>query len=715
METKAKSVAQQIGNFTPSSDFARCLAPMLDALGWRGSHKNIIESLPPEPNCIQQDDFLNTMANLKFECKTFKSKLSQVDQRVFPCLSILDDGSAKVLIKEDSEGILAFDGETGTYRLLRIEDQKGVFFLFGSLKSKILDLIKPQKFWFSRLLSRFNKVFFIGAIITFILSIIALITPLFVRTIYDQVLAMESYHTLIYLGTGIVLFIICDVGFRFFRAYLFGFISVRLSNLVGIEILRRILYLPPNFTENASMSSQVSRIKDFESVKDFFGGSALTALFDLPFTLILMGGMAALGGVIVFVPITAIGLFIIMGVITTPFVKRINEAVAVSASKKQDLLVEILNNFRAIKHSGATSTFLNRYQASSADASYSAYTSSKVVALINTFSQTLVTAAGISTMTVGVFGVLSGRMSMGALMASMLLVWRVLAPLRSGFSVLTQINRIKKSLLQINKLMTFKLENRLETSMNLSRGVKGKVDFQQVSIRYNQDSPPALLGLNFNVNIGETVVITGHGGSGKSTIFKLILGMYHPQAGRILIDDMNVRQIDPISLRQSITYTPQRNPLFYGTIEQNLRLANPIASIEEIKEAARCVGILDEVEKLENGFNFVIGSHNYDHLPTSLIKGINLSRIFLKKANILLLDTPDVGLTATQENTFIENLTTKKNEQTVFIITQNQKYLQFADKIIWLDKGRLKMAGPKDKVLPHFITAQFSRTYDMQV
>lgn len=689
--------------FNAASDFAHCVLPLLDALGWRGSERHLTEALPHIADRMSLADFLNTMANLKFESRSVRTRLDRIDPRLMPCLFVPEKGTAKVLVKGEEDNIIMFDGGAANYCQVPATSEKGTVIFFDLMKSETVALLKKHPAWFQKVISRFNKIILLGAIVTFILSILAIVSPLFIMSIYDQVLSAESAQSLLYFIIGVAVFIMVDFSFRTLRSRLFGFISVRMGNIVGNEVLRRILYLPASFTENAALGSQIARIKDFDSVRDFFAGPAVVALFEMPFILILIGAMVAIGGNIAYVPVVAIIIFVVFGFIIIPVVKNANVAAASASSKRQEFVVEMLTNFRAIKYTGSTKLWLTRYKELSAEAAAQSYHVAKYTSAISAFTQMLVTLAGLATMTVGVFGVLTEEMTMGGLMATMLLVWRILAPLRTGFGVVTQLGKIQRSIIQLNRLMNFPLEAKLESSLIVAKKLYGKIDFSQVSIRYTPDAHPALIGVSLSIEHGETVVIVGHDGSGKSTMLKLIMGLYTPQVGRILVDNMNVRQMDPIWLRQSIGYSPQSSQPLYGSIAQNLLLANPTASDNDLMSAAKKATILDDINNLPEGFNTRISSQNIAQFSEIFRNGLSLARVFLRDSTLFLFDEPEHGVNPLREQEFIKELESLKGKSTVIVVTHQPTFFQIADKVVWLEKGRVKMAGSKDKVSQKFL------------
>ncbi|MBF0186109.1 MAG: ATP-binding cassette domain-containing protein [Magnetococcales bacterium] len=681
------------------SDYARCLIPLLDAMGWRGDQIHLLEALPHFPNQMGLVELLNTMANLKFEGKPLVVNLQHMDARLLPCLFVPQgEGSVQVLVALGESAYFCFDGSSGEYTQLPKDRLTGTAYLFQTMQKGSQTLQQPQPEWFQRVLVRFSPIFIHAVMITIVISLLTIIPPIFVKVIFDTILLSRSQETLLYLAAGMLFFIIADTGFRFLRVNLFRYVSVRLGHIMGIEVFRRLLFLPPSATESANLGSQISRIKDFESIREFFAGAAVIALFELPFLLLLVVALAIIGGPVALVPLGVMALFALFGLIMMPIADRTNAAVAQAGSERQAFIVEMLASLRAIKHTGAIHLWNARYRTLSAAAANATYESARLTGVVNAISYLLVMLGGLGTLILSVERVMVGTMTTGDMVGTMFIVWRILAPVGSGFGVLTQIGRTGKSIGQINRLMNLALETKQEANAAVDKGLMGRIAFFGVSLRYFPEAPPALLGVEFVVEPGEVTVVVGHDGGGKTTVLKLLMGLYHPQAGRVVIDNTNVRQFDPLVLRRSVAYAPKRNYLFYGTIAQNIMLANPSATEESLLQAADQAMILEEILAMPDGLQTRIGDHNINQLSLSFQKRICLARVFLRKSRIILLDEPEYGLPETLQSQLLARLEKMKGEQTLFIATHLPDFFRIADKVLWLENGRVRAWGPADAV-----------------
>lgn len=690
-----------------ATDLSNCLLPLLNSLNWRGDRRHIAEALPHFMNSLDVTSFRNVLATLHYQSRPLKLDLTRIDRRLFPCLFLPEEGEAMVLLGYEPDGLRVFDGGLNEERVLPRGKAKGTAYFFSEIDLDDMQSSQGKVGWFRAVSERFRALVYQTLGITLVLNILALVTPLFVMAVYDKVVATKSLSTLAYFAFGVGIAIVCDLILRMIRSKIMAFIGARLDNIVGIAIFHKILFLPPAFTERATIGAQVARIKDFETIRDFFTGPMALVMFELPFVIIFIVTIAALGGPVAFVPVIMIACFLILGLIITPLLRNSVGRAARASSKKQELIVETLSGMRAVKYCGAEQRWMQRFREYSASAALDSFYTAQISAAMQTISHVLMISAGLGTIIFGVFRVLNGDMTVGGLVASMILVWRVLAPLQTGFISLTRVTQVKSSISQINGLMNIKGERDQHALVTPIKQMEGFVTFARVSIRYSPDSDPALVGVSFEIEPGEVLCVVGGNGSGKSTVLKLLAGMYAPQAGSIRVDNMDIRQMDTVELRHAVGYVPQTIQFFYGTIAQNLRLADPTATEEDLYRACELAAVLDDVLALKqgsgkwarNGFDVRIGDSASGQMPTSLLQRLNLARGYLKDSAIMLFDEPGNGLDYAGDQAFMRAVDSMRGKTTVLMVTHRPSHMKLADKILWLEYGNVRAFGPSAEVL----------------
>ncbi|MBK8907631.1 MAG: ATP-binding cassette domain-containing protein [Rhodospirillales bacterium] len=681
------------------TDLCLCLQPLLRALHWHGHVRHVADALPHFVDDLDITGLRNAMARLQYDSQPVRCRLDRLDPRLMPCLFVPDDRAAAVAIKADGGSLMIYDAAVDTYREVPVPSWRGTAYVF-SLRDEVEDRqARKHGGWFAGIAGRFRGFTVHAIALTLALNVLALATPLFVMAVYDKVIGSGSTSTLAYLAAGVALALVSDALLRWIRSRIMSMVGARLDHIASIAIFRKILSLPTAFIERATVGAQVTRLRDFENVRDFFTGPLAFALVETPFALLFIAVIALIAGPLAFVPIGAIALFLLLGALMSPVVRTTVAKSSRAASQRQEFLAQMVSGLRAIKYAAAEQVWLERYRNLSARACLSNFHSGLINALINNLSHLVMMGAGVATVSFGVVQVFEASLTPGGLIAAMILVWRVLAPLQTGFVTFSRLTQVRSSIRQIDTLMTMPSERDPDAMLSPLRKLGGHVRFSNVSLRYAPDAQPALLGVNFTITPGEVLAIVGGSGSGKSTLLKVILGLYAPQAGRIDLDNNDIRQLDPVAVRDLIAYLPQHCDLFYGTLAQNLRLAQPVATDAELEWACAEAGILDSVLALPKGFATRIGDAATATLPTSFRQQLGLARVFLKRAPLVLLDEPSNGLDFAGDKALIAAVDRMKGRTSVVIVTHRPSHLRLADKILWMDAGRVVAFGPANEVL----------------
>lgn len=686
-----------LGGFIAASDLAACLPVLLRALGWRGNPRHVAEALPHFAETLDLTGLRNVMATLGYRSRGERLRLNAIDSRLMPCLFLPDRGGAMVLFGAEGRVVTAFDGLEGGERELHNASLGGTAYFFTAAEGEEV-VAQSAAQWFRQTLVRYRPLFWQAFAVTFALNLLALATPLFVRSVYDQVIGAGSLTMLAQLGLGVVIALVADTLLRDSRARILAFIGGRLDVVVGNAIFNRILSLPPAFTERATVGAQVARIRDFESVREFFTGPMLLLLFELPYTFFFILIIGLMGGWLAVVPLLVVTMMVVMGLITFPRIRKSVSEAGKAGSRRQEFVVETLSKMRALKFSGAEPVWLERYRDLSAKAAFANLRTSQLTVLVQTFSHMLTVASGIGTMWMGVELVFAGAITVGDLVASMILVWRVLSPLQMAFLSVARLEQVRSSVRQIDGLMGLKPERDPKALVAPLKSMRGRVSFNRVSLRYSPDADPALVGVSFQSEPGEVVAVIGRNGSGKSSVLKLIAGLYAPQGGAVRIDDMDIRQLDSIELRHTVAYVPQVTHLFHGTIAQNLRLSSPTATDDELRAACVEADLLAEIEALPQGLGTRVGDGRNEQMSSSMIQKISLARAFLRRAPITLFDEPVNGLDFAGDQAFMKAVERLRGRCSIFIVTHRPSHLKLADRVLVLEGGALRLSGPAEEV-----------------
>jgi len=687
-----------VGDFDAASPFAACLMPLLDVLGWHGSMRELMESLPHFANDLDLMDLRNVLAHLGFDSHELKAQVHELDPRLFPAMVRDEKGHVLVILRREEQGFLIFDADAREERHQKTLPQSTDILIF---KARDQDGEEEQidKSWMSALAHRFKRTIGMLFASTFVLNILSLIVPIYIMVIYDQVIPSHSTAVLGYLALGVGIALVIEMGFRILRARLIAYMGGRIENLVANATFAQILNLPPQLTETASVGAQAARLREFDSIRDVFTGPLVSVGLELPFVILFLAVIAMLGGSLAFIPVVMMGLYILIGLALLPSLKRHVKGSSRARAKRHGFLVEMLTNARTIKQLAAETIWSERYRDLSAQASLAHFKTAQMSFLLQTLAQAIMMGAGIATIGFGVLFVVEGQMTIGALIATMALVWRVLSPLQNLFLALTRFEQIKLSFRQINQLMAMPVERKEFQDKKIARQFLGDVAFDRVSFRYRPDAEPALMGVNFSLAAGQSLAIMGKNGSGKTTILNMIAGLYRPQAGLVTIDGVDIRQIDPIELRQTIAYVPQDVQMFHGTLAQNLRLGQPTASDGDLNTACAQVGILDQILALPKGFDTRVGDQSLQQLNYGFRQSLAIARALLRKSPIILLDEAARSLDDEADKAFMALLKNLKGQATVIMVSHRPSHIRLCDQAMILDSGVVRGVGSAQDVL----------------
>lgn len=679
--------------------YATSLPLLLEALGWRGSVRAVSEALPHFNDDLDLPDLRRVLDNLGFRSRGLRIQLTNLDPRLLPCLYVTDSGG--VFVASEAVG--------GTFRLYDCNRRElcndfdaphaGTAYIVDRPKKSPATSGAEAAPQFSAMSHHLRGYLAHMLGISFVGNLLALAVPLMTMAVYDHVIGKQAPDMLPYLAIGFGLVLAWEFVLRAMRARLIAHVASRVDYLISTAGFSHLLHLPSAYTDRATVGAQFSRMREFDGLRDLFASPISTAVLDLPFALILIAVIGVIAWPLAVIPVVV--MLVLAGIVQlmSHMVGETSRVSSVDQAARHSFIVETLGKMRAIKLLGAEDVWQDRFQRISADAAMSGFRTRFVTSVLQTIGQVAVIGAGASTLAVGTFLVFADDLSTGGLIACLALTWRALSPIVTLISSASRFSTIRSTVRRFNNLMQLTSERTAEPEFSRQRVTKGKIEFSRVSLRYVSNAEPALLGVSFTIEPGEVVAVVGATGSGKSSLAKLTAGLYTPQAGSISIDGIDVRQLDAIELRQMVSYVPQNDHFFYGTIAQNLRLARPDASDKELHAATKAALIEKDIEALPDKFETRIGDTSINQLPPGFSRRLALARAYLRGAPIMLFDEPADGLDADADKAFISAVQALAGKTTVIMITHRPSHMSLADKIYYLREGRLELAGPAQDIL----------------
>jgi ATP-binding cassette subfamily C protein LapB len=558
--------------------------------------------------------------------------------------------------------------------------------------------VVPPPHWFWGVVRRFWSSYGHVALAAFVVNMLALAAPLFTMNVYDRVVPNGAIPSLVALSVGLAIAIAFDFLLRTARARIIDITGKKLDVILASEIFEHVLSIKMA-QRPASVGILASQIRDFDSVREFFTSGTVVAATDLLFAILFIMVLFLIAGPLTWIPVIVLPVMIIVGLLLQQPLNRAVRRLEAESSARHGVLVESLSAVETIRAAGAEARMQGQWEKSVAAAARS----SEDVQFWSTLSLTLAgTAQQVTSLlmtVVGVFFILDGQISMGALIAANMLAGRVLAPIAGIASVITRATQTFRSLRSIDRLMALERE-RPPGQTYLARQIgEGAVVFDDVTFKYPNASLNALEKISFTVAPGERIGIIGRIGSGKTTVGRLLAGLYHPDEGCILVDGVDLRQYDPADLRRGIGFVLQDIDLVHARLRDNIALGSPFATDEQILQAAKLAGVEQFAAAHPLGYDLVIAEGGRS-LSGGQKQAIGLARALIRKPQVLFLDEPTAHFDARSEAEFIERLRVlAQGEMTILVSTHRMSLLSLVDRLLVFEQGRLIADGPRDLVI----------------
>jgi ATP-binding cassette subfamily C protein LapB len=528
------------------------------------------------------------------------------------------------------------------------------------------------------------------------INIFGLLTSLFTMTVYDRVVPNNATSSLVALTIGLAIVIIFDFILKMLRAYFVDHAGAQIDRDIGEAVFERLLAMRLEL-KKGSTGALAGMMRELEALRDFFASATLTAIVDVPFIVITLVLVAIIGGKVVFVPALMVPLVILVGWLTHPALERLSARAMGEGLQKQSVLVEAIGGLETVKTSGAAPLLSRRWLKAVQQHSDSSLRQRLVSTIGVTFATSAGTISYAGVVILGVGLINERELTMGGLIACSILAGRAIAPLAQISQLLARLTSTRTAYRQINEMMKMPSEGPAGDALKLS-GVEGKIEFRNVGFRYPGAPERALDALSFTIEPGEHVALLGRVGSGKSTVARLILALYPPEEGLIMVDGTDVRQLDPASLRTNVGAAMQESVLLTGSVRENIVLGRAGIGDEEMVRAAQISGTHEFMGQIANGYDLRLADRG-EGLSGGQRQSIAIARALAGRPPIMLMDEPSSAMDAQTEGALIQRLREELKGRTILLITHRPPLLQLVDRIILMDKGKIVSDGPRDNVL----------------
>lgn len=526
-------------------------------------------------------------------------------------------------------------------------------------------------------------------------SAIGLATPLFFQLVVDKVLVHQSHTTLTVLGVAVVVLLTFNAAFDFLQNYFLLFATNRIDIRLAMKTFAKLLSLPVDFYERISSGVLIKHMQQTEKIRQFLSGSLFFSLLELLSLAVFLPVLFFYSTGLTFVVLLFTGLMaLVIACLIKPFQRRLEELYQ-AEGRRQGMLVETIHGARTVKSLAVEPVLQRRWNDTAAYAISRYFRVAKISMTARTLSSWLERLMGVCIIWVGAMAVFDARLSVGALIAFNMLAGRVTGPLVKIVGLVHEYQQTALSVRMLGVVMNTPSE---QAGGGIRQPLRGEISFSDVRFQYLPDAPPAVADFTYTIHPGTTVGLVGRSGSGKSTITKLMQGLYPLQQGIIKYDGIDLREIDRPHLRSQIGIVLQDSYFFHGTIRENLTITRKDATMEEVIYAARVAGAEEFIQQLPRGYDSVL-EENAANLSGGQRQRLAIARALLPNPRILIFDEATSALDPESETLIRRNLKQIARNRTVFIISHRLSILCRADDIVVLDKGCMKEHGTHKELL----------------
>lgn len=676
------------------------------------SRESLVSGLAIHGSLMTPNLFIESAKRIGLIVKSAIRDFDSISELSLPAVGLLNTNKACIILSIDEQekkvSLIYPDVSLGEVRVdidkFKSEYTKNLLIIKPAynFKNRVEEdiLVEENKKWFWNTMKKNLGIYYLVILAAILINTFVLAIPLFTMNVYDRVLPNKAVDTLMVLLIGIALVLVFDFILKLMRAYFIEQAGKRADIRMSTAIFNQLLNIKLN-AKPASTGVFVSRLQSFESVREFFTTATITAFVDLPFVVLFITIIFYIGGPLGYVSLVTMLVAIIFSwIMQKPLKKTILNA-AKEDQIKQTVLTEAVTGLEIIKSVKAQNRMQTHWNNSVSQTSYYGNKSHYLSQVVNYFVGFISHLSTIGIVAGGVLLANDGRITLGAIIAAMILNSRVIAPVSQIVGMIIRLDRTMLSLNNIDEIMKMPVE-RNSSGHYLSRPtLDGDIVFKNVSFSYYKQNFQLLRDINIRIKKGEKVGIIGKIGSGKSTLIKLLLNLHEPSEGSILIDSTEIRQIDPVDLRRNIGYVPQEPFLFMGTIKDNISISDQFASDEQILRASKIAGVHDFLGKHQAGYDFIVGERG-DGLSGGERQAVTLARAIVSNPNILILDEPTNSMDDLSEEHFKSRLASIIEDKTVIVVTHRPSMLSLVDRIIVIDDGKVIADGPKSQIISAF-------------
>lgn len=654
------------------------------------SQADIRAAAPTPPEGLTPGQLLLAAERLGFKAREVRTTARRLGKLPTPFLLLGEHPGQGWLVRRRAKDLLVVvepvSGQAAALDPATVADMAPRAMLLKALP-------EPEKApaWREEILRRLRPVLWEVGLASVVINLLALATPIFLMTVYNKVINHGALETLDVLALGMLTLFTFEWLLRSVRGYIASHSGGRLDAALGAEVVHHIVHLPLRTFDTVPTGQILERTRQLDTLRLFFTSQMPLLLVDLVFVAFFLAILFYLDARLGWIVFAAMPLFWLLSFATRRRQRDLLEKGFKAASAKATSLGETIGNALTVKALRLEPEIERRFREQLAEHAWAGFQASHLGGLVGSTGQALQHLVTLLIVYVGARAIVAGEMSIGALVAATILAARALAPMRLVVGAFQQVQGARDALRRLDELMREPTE--LRRAPMPSVRLTGRIRFDQITHRYGKEGPPALNAVDFELAPGQVLAVTGPPGSGKSTLARLILGLDRPAAGRVLIDDLDVRLLSAGELRQQIGVVPQEVQLFAGTLSENIALGADDRSFERVVAAAKFVGAHEFIQRLPEGYDTRLGERG-SGLSAGQRQLITIARAVIRNPRILLLDEATSALDLASESMLLASLKRASRGRTIILVAHRPAVLGFADLVLHLDEGRIDYFGP---------------------
>jgi len=685
----------------PCDSGLKCLVAVANSLGVAVDEDKICSSYGSKA-IMDRELLIKAIKVLGLKVKILRPQEQELDKISVPAIATKKDGTYVVIGRNNGKQILVFDPQSGRPETILLEE----FFLFWN--GEMLTVKRPfslkeagRQFnlaWFIPVMLRYKRFFIEVLLASFFLQLFGLLTPLFTQVIIDKVLVHKGVSTLDILALALLFSAAFQTLMSILRTYLSTHTTNKVDMILGSKLFRHLMALPLRYFELRRVGDTLTRVAALNSIREFLTGSAMTVFLDAFFSIVFIGIMFYYSVSLTLIALLALPFYLVQNIIATPVYRQKLEAMWATGAENNAFLVEAITGVHTVKSLAIEPQFNYRWEQLLAKYIRAAFESAKFNIIISSSGNLIQTLTGFGILLFGGHKVMNGEMTIGQLVAFQMLAGQAGAPLYRLTGMWQSFQQTALSVERLGDVLNTSPEPlEVKNSPTLSK-VRGDIVFKDVTFRYQADGREILNKISLHIAPGMRVGIVGRSGSGKSTLTKLVQRLYLPESGQVLIDGIDLPQVDPLWLRQQIGVVLQENFLFNGSVRENIALARPSATIDEVIQAAKMAGAHDFILELPEGYDNKVGERGVA-LSGGQQQRLAIARSILTNPSILIFDEATSALDYESERIIMENLDSISSGRTMLMIAHRLSTVRRCDLIFVVERGQVVECGTHEELM----------------